>query len=43
MKVHGGLVSCLDDLDELLGNQGSAADQTAVDVGPYPKSRIRSL
>ena len=28
-----GLVGCLDDLHELLGNQGSAADEAAVDVG----------
>ena len=33
LRLHGGLVGCLNDLDELLGHQGSAADQTAVDVG----------
>ena len=33
MKLGGGLVCSFDDLHELLGHQGSAADQAAVDVG----------
>ena len=31
--LDGGLVCRFDDLDELLGHEGCAADQTAVDVG----------
>ena len=35
LKSHSGLVGCLDDGNELLGHQGGAADEAAVDIGLF--------